>query len=160
MRIVKDENGNPVSVPTQGQSTLNTVLGAVGTAGSLGIMSGLFGNGNNRNQPSRSENDGDRPVTRYEMSLMQENIRQAIEIAELKAKMNSDEKINNAVKSQMEFNAQQMVFNASANGMMAGLQEQTKQLQAMTKVVIPSVNVVDIKTAAVGASQTNQTQGS
>lgn len=154
MRI-KDENGNMVEVGRQGQTTLNTVLGAIGTAGSLGIMSGLFGNGGNRNQ---SQSDGDRPVTRYEMSLMMENAKKDIEIVELKAKMNADEKINAVEKRQMEFNAEQMVYNATANSMMRGLQEQTRQLQGMTKMVIPQANVVDVKTTA-AASDTTQQQG-
>ncbi len=39
---IKTENGE-VNVASQGQSTLNTVLGAVGTAGSMGILSGILG---------------------------------------------------------------------------------------------------------------------
>lgn len=138
----------------QGQTTLNTVLGAVGTAGALGIMSGLFGNGNGNNRNSQS--DGDRPVTRYEMALMMANSQKDIEIAELKTKMNADEKMNAMEKRQMEFNAQQLVFNSTANGLMAGLQAQIAQMQALTKVVIPQANVVDIKTAAVSTQTTQQ----
>ena len=143
-----------VDVGRQGQTTLNTVLGAVGTAGALGIMSGLFGNGNGNNRNSQS--DGDRPVTRYEMALMMANSQKDIEIAELKTKMNADEKMNAMEKRQMEFNAQQLVFNSTANGLMAGLQAQIAQMQALTKVVIPQANVVDIKTAAVSTQTTQQ----
>lgn len=152
MRL-KDSNGNEVNVPTQGQATLNTVLGAVGTAGSLGILSGLLGNGNNRNQ---NQSDGDRPVTRYEMALMMENAKKDTEIAMLKERIASNEKLEAAVRRQDEINAGQLVYNATANGIFAGLQEQTKQLQGMTKMVIPSGNVVDIK--AVASASTTQTQ--
>ena len=138
---IKTENGEQ-NVGGQGQTTLNTVLGAIGTAGSLGIMSGLFGNGNNRNQC-----DGDRPVTRFEMGLMMESMNKSVELAEMKAKMDADEKMNAMEKKQMEFNATQMAYNATANGMMTGLQAQLTQMQSMMKVVIPSSNVVDIPTA-------------
>ncbi len=139
MRL-KDENGGMVDVGRQGQTTLNTVLGAIGTAGSLGIMSGLFGNGN-RNQP---QTDGDKPVTRFEMGLMMEGMKKDVELAEMKAKMSAMEQMNAMEKKQMEFNATQMAYNATANGMMTGLQAQITQMQAMMKVVIPSSNVVDI----------------
>lgn len=39
---IKTENGE-MNVTSQGQGSLNTVLGAVGTAGALGMMNGLFG---------------------------------------------------------------------------------------------------------------------
>jgi hypothetical protein len=146
-----------VDVGRQGQTTLNTVLGAIGTAGSLGIMSGLFGNGNGNNR-NQSTSDGDRPVTRYEMSLMMENMKKDTEIAELKTRMAAMEEMNAMEKRQMEFNAQQMVYNATNNGFVAGLQEQTRQLQGMTKMVIPQANVVDVKTAA-AATQTAQQGG-
>ena len=75
MRI-KTDNGE-VNVTPQGQGSLNTVLGAVGTAGALGVLgmgSGLLGLGGNR-QPRDPE---DRPVTRYEMGLIRENIAKEI----------------------------------------------------------------------------------
>lgn len=152
MRL-KTENGE-MNVPSQAQGTINTVLGAIGAFGALTMGGGLLGQRGANQSSTRGESDGDRPVTRYEMSLMQENTRQAIEIAELKARINADEKLNAAVKSQMEFNAEQMVYNASANSMMRGLQEQTKQLQGMTKMVIPQANVVDVKTSTASATNT------
>lgn len=139
-----------MNVGGQAQTTLNTILGAIGTAGSLGIMSGLFGNGNNK-----SQTEGDRPVTRFEMGLMMETMKKEVEIAEMKAKMNADEKMNTMEKKQMEFNATQMAFNATANGMMAGLQAQLNQMQALAKMVIPSTNVVDVTTPAVSSSTGN-----
>ncbi len=143
MRL-KDENGGMVDVGRQGQTTLNTVLGAIGTAGSLGIMSGLFGNGN-RNQP---QTDGDKPVTRFEMGLMMEGMKKDVELAEMKAKMAAMEQMNAMEKKQMEFNAEQMAYNATMNAMAKGVQAQIDQMQSMMKVVIPSSNVVDIPAAA------------
>ena len=132
-----------MNVGGQGQTNLNTVLGAIGTAGSLGIMSGLFGNGNNRNQ-----SDGDRPVTRFEMGLMMDTMKKEVEIAEMKAEMAANTKMNDMEKKQMEFNATQMAYNATTNGVMEGLQAQISQMQALAKMVIPSTSVVDIPTAA------------
>ena len=140
---IKDANGNQMNVGGQGQTNLNTVLGAIGTAGSLGIMSGLFGNGNNRNQ-----SDGDRPVTRFEMGLMMDTMKKEVEIAEMKAEMAANTKMNDMEKKQMEFNATQMAYNATTNGVMEGLQAQISQMQALAKMVIPSTSVVDIPTAA------------
>lgn len=146
MRI-KDANGNEMSVGGQGQTTLNTVLGAIGTAGALGMGAGLF-NGNNRNQT-----DGDRPVTRFEMGLMMDTMKKEVEIAEMKATMSADAKMNEMQKQQMEFNATQLAYNATTNGMMTGLQAQISQMQALAKMVIPSTSVVDI--TPVTATQSN-----
>ena len=147
-----------VDVGRQGQTTLNTVLGAIGTAGTLGIMGGLLGNGNGNNR-NQSTSDGDRPVTRYEMSLMMENAKKDTEIAMLKERINSNDRLEAAVRRQDEFNAEQMVYNATNNGFIAGLREQTRQLQGLTKSVIPAANVVDIKTAAAAASTTTTNTG-
>ena len=147
---IKDGNGNEVNVGGPGQAALNTVLGAIGTAGSLGIMSGLFVNGNNRNQ-----SDGDRPVTRFEMGLMMDTIQKEVEIAEMKAKMDADEKMNAMEKKQMEFNATQLAYNATTNGMMTGLQAQISQMQALAKMIIPSTNVVDVAPVAASSQSGN-----
>lgn len=125
--------------------TLNTVMAAIGMAGALGNGMGLFNR--NQNQP---QSDGDRPVTRFEMGLMMESMNKSVEIAEMKAKMAADEKMNVMEKKQMEFNATQMAFNASANGMMTGLQAQLTQMQSLAKMVIPSSNVVDTSTTPAG----------
>lgn len=134
---IKTENGEQ-NVGGQGQVTLNTVMGAIGMAGALGMGAGLF----NRNQ--QNQNDGDRPVTRFEMGLMMETMKKEVEIAEMKAEMSANSKMNDMEKKQMEFNATQMAVNATANGIMTGLQAQLTQMQSMMKVVIPSSNVVDI----------------
>lgn len=72
---IKTENGE-ANVTSQGQGSLNTVLGAVGTAGALGMLNGglnLFGN-----RPPMS--DSDRPVTRYELDLVREILPKTVKL--------------------------------------------------------------------------------
>lgn len=136
MRI-KDADGNTVNATGQGQGNLNTVLGAVGTAGALGMLGnglGLFGN--------RPRPDGDdRPVTRYEMGLIRESLAKDNEIALLKANQYTDQRVNDAERRQCEINTQQAVFNGTTISTLQCLQGQVAQLQGMTRLVIPNANV-------------------
>lgn len=147
---IKTENGEQ-NVGGQGQVTLNTVMGAIGMAGALGMGAGLF----NRNQNQNQSTDGDRPVTRFEMGLMMETMKKEVEISEMKAEMNANAKMNEMEKKQMEFNATQLAYNATANGIMTGLQAQLTQMQQMMKFVIPSSNVVDIPSTTPATTQNN-----
>lgn len=140
MRITTS-NGE-ANVASQGQSTLNTVMGAIGMAGALGLGAGLF------NRQNQNKSDGDRPVTRFEMGLMMETMKKEVEIAEMKAEMNANTKMSEMKEKQMEVNATQLAYNATANGLMTGLQAQINQMQQMMKLVIPSSNVVDVPTTA------------
>lgn len=149
---------------SQGQSNLNTVLGAVGTAGSLGILGGLIGP---RNQ--QPQNEGDRPVTRYEMGLIRESIAKDNEITLLKAQKYTDEKVHDAERRQSDINTQQAVYNGVNTATVQCLQKQINQLLGMTQMVIPNANVSPgwggvtieptpiVKTAA--AQGTNQQNG-
>ena len=144
---VKTENGE-VNVAPQGQSTLNTVLGAVGTAGSLGILSGLLGG--NRNQQPQSE--GDRPVTRYEMDLIRESIAKDTEIAMLKGQQYTDRAMA-GVQQQI---GMQQTWNAVQQQNIAMMQ---KQLGDITKFVVPITSIDPVPTTqsvTQGASQTQQ----
>lgn len=144
---VKTENGE-VNVASQGQSTLNTVLGAVGTAGSLGILSGLLG-GNRNQQP---QNEGDRPVTRYEMDLIRESIAKDTEIAMLKGQQYTDRAMA-GVQQQI---GMQQTWNAVQQQNIAMMQ---KQLGDITKFVVPITSIDPVPTTqsvTQGASQTQQ----
>lgn len=73
---------------SKGQGALNTVLGAIGTAGVVGgsgILGNLFGGWNNMDPSTR-------PITRYEMELNQSNAAKDSEIALLKADKYTDQK--------------------------------------------------------------------
>ena len=143
---VKTENGE-VNVASQGQSTLNTVLGAVGTAGSLGILGGLIGP---RNQQPQSE--GDRPVTRYEMGLWQQINEEKTKNALLEAKGYTDKAMFDV---QAQF-GQQGAWNAAQQ---VNINLMRKQLDEVTKFMVPESAIgtpVVPPTVSQGATQTTQ----
>ena len=96
--MVKSSDGYEVKVPSQGQTSLNTVLGSLGTAAFLGIGGGnncnggllgnLFGNRNGNGCGC-----GDQWVTRYELGMEQQIASKDSEIALLKANTYQDQKI-------------------------------------------------------------------
>ena len=155
---LKGQNGDEQNVTSQSQGTINTVLASIGALGALTMGGGLLGRATGNTSNNRGESDGDRPVTRYEMALMMENARKDTEISALKERISANDRMNEIVRRQDEINANQMVYNATANGIIAGLQAQVLQLQGLTKNVIPSTNVVDIKSAyAAAGTSTTQT---
>lgn len=149
MRI-KTSDGE-VNVTSQGQGTLNTVLGAVGTAAALGMGTGLLGLGNNR-QPRDPE---DRPVTRYELGLIRESIAKDTEIALLKSQQYTDRAMA-GVQQQI---GMQQTWNAVQQQNIATMQYQLGQI---TKFVVP-INSIDPVPTTQGTStttpQTTQQQG-
>lgn len=149
---LKSENGE-VNVASQGQATLNTVLGAVGTAGSMGLLSGLIGG--NRNQQPQSE--GDRPVTRYEMGLWQKINEEKTKNALLEAKGYTDKAMFDV---QAQF-GQQGAWNAAQqvniNMMRHQLNEVTKFMVPESAISIPAVPSTSVSGATV--TQTQPTQG-
>ena len=141
---IKTSDGE-MNVTTQGQGTLNTVLGAVGTAGSLGLLSGLLGgNGNNNRNGGRSPED--KPVTRYEMSLIRESIAKDNELSLLKAQQYTDRGmagVQQQIAMQQQWNAVQQTNIAVMQG----------QLADITKFVVPITSIDPVPTT----SQTTQT---
>lgn len=140
---IKTENGE-VNVASQGQSTLNTVLGAVGTAGSLGILGGLIG-------PKQPQSDGDRPVTRYEMELWQKINEEKIKNALLEAKGYTDKAMFDV---QAQF-GQQAAWNAAQQ---VNINVMRRQLDEVTKFTVPESAIsvpVAPSTATQGTTQTN-----
>ena len=162
---IKTHDGYDVRVPSNGQVNLNTVLGALGTAGFAGInlqslLGGVLGGGANNpatmmalasmlNQPQQhcgcSE---DHWVNRDELSMQKELTNRDMEIAYLRsrdaAKTDSlelyryiDGKIA-GIESQL---CEQKVFNATQIGTISCIQGQIAQLMALTKTVIPAANV-------------------
>ena len=143
---IKTENGE-VNVASQGQATLNTVLGAVGTAGSMGFLSGILGG--NRNQQPQSE--GDRPVTRYEMSLWQQINEEKTKNALLEAKSYTDKAMFDV---QAQF-GQQAAWNAAQQVHINVLR---KQLDDVTKYVVPITSIDPVPTTQ-GTTTTQTQQG-
>lgn len=101
-------------------SIIGTALGALNSAGLLGA--------------GKTQNEGDRPVTRYEMGLFQQINEKNNEITLLKANEFSMAQSN---QLQQQMNAQ-AVYNAQANTTLGFLQ---KQIQDVTKVMIPNENL-------------------
>ena len=122
---IKTSDGYDVKVPSNGQVNLNTVLGAIGTAGVLSggmggggngsLLGGLFG-GNRNCGP-------DAFVTRYEQSMVQELAAKDSKIAHLESTIFTDQKITETYKE--------------LRGMIAGLQEVAAQ-QAITNTAFNS----------------------
>lgn len=145
---IKTSDGE-YNVTTQGQGTLNTVLGAIGTAGSMGILSGLLGNGRNGNG---SRNPDEKPVTRYEMSLIRESLAKDNEITLLKANAHTDMAMA-GVQQQI---AMQNTWNAVQQNNIAMLQ---KQLGDITKFVVPISSIDPVPTTAATTSTTTKSNG-
>lgn len=97
MTHVRTSEGYDVKVPSNGQVNLNTVLGALGTAGFLGMGAGngcnggILGNllGGNRNNCGCSE---DHLVNRYELAMQNALSAKDSEIALLKSNTYQDQK--------------------------------------------------------------------
>lgn len=97
MSHVKTTDGYDVKVPSNGQVNLNTVLGALGTAGFLGMGAGngcnggILGNilGNRNGNCGCSE---DHVVNRYELAMQQELAAKDSRIALLEANTYNDQK--------------------------------------------------------------------
>ena len=128
-----------------GNAALTT--GIIGTA--LGALTGAGGIAGILGGTPRSSDPGDRPVTRYEMGLFQEIGAKNDEIAFLKAQQYTDAKADVLQKEIGE----QAVWTAGATATMGFMNEQIQKLYGITKMVVPDVNVVTIKTAAVSASE-------
>lgn len=161
-------NGEQYNVTGSGQGNLNTVLGAIGTAGALnnsnGLFGGLFGCNNGYrggNAPVEVITSEDKPVSRYEAKMMQELSAKDGEIALLKADKYTDEKIVettaylmnkiNEVSAQVQankdaqtaVNMEQAVYNGTNTATISCIKSQVAQLQALSELVVPQRKVCD-----------------
>lgn len=112
------------SVGTAGLSLgiIGTSLGALAGAGGLAGLLGIRPNGGDPN---------DRPVTRYEMGLIGENI-------SLKSQQYTDMRAN-GLQAQI---SQQTVWNATQEGLIRNQAQQLAQLFSLTQLGIPAANVM------------------
>lgn len=122
---IRTQDGE-ANVTSQGQGNLNSVLGAVGAAGALMTGTGLLDLGGNR-QPKDPE---DRPITRYEMGLIRENIAKDNEITLLKSQQYTDRTMA-GVQQQI---GMQQTWNAVQQNNIVMMQ---KQLGEITKYMVP-----------------------
>ena len=125
-----------VQYATNGKGNLGVTLGAIGTGlGALagaGGLAGLFGIGQNNNS-----DPNEKPVTRYEMSLIRDALAKDAEIAALRGQLYTDGRIAGV---QAEISAQ-AVWNATQEGIIRCQQERLEQLFDMTRLTIPNANV-------------------
>ena len=145
-------NGESHSVTGQGQGNLNTVLGAVGTYGTLmnGGLGNLFGGltGTRNNGAIEVITSDDRAISRYEAKMMQELSAKDGKIALLESNIYTDQKITevydklatkiNANKeAQDAINMQQAVYNGTNTATIGCLKSQIVELQSLSELVVP-----------------------
>ena len=143
MSHVKTTDGYDVKVPSNGQVNLNTVLGALGTAGFLGMGAGngcnggILGNilGNRNGNCGCSE---DHVVNRYELAMQQELAAKDSRIALLEANTYNDQKtlelykyVDAKFNSINEVLAAQAVRNQAINDSIQSLDYKTMQAIAL-----------------------------
>lgn len=138
---IKTSDGYDVKVPSNGQVNLNTVLGAIGTAGVLsgsmgggcngGLLGGLFGG-------NRNCSGSDAYVTRYEQAMVQELAAKDSKIALLESNIFTDQKITETYKelrgmisNLQEVAAQQAITNTAVNSAMAAMDYKFSQQIAL-----------------------------
>ena len=123
------------------KGNLGVTLGAVGTG--LGLLDGgasllgrMLGNGGNMGGSSE-----DRPVTRYEMGLIQDTINQKIDNSYLRGQLDTADKLAGVQKQFTE----QVGFNAAMQANLNAVAGQTATLQnsfnSLTRVFVPNENI-------------------
>lgn len=160
--IIKGHDGDSHNVTGQGQGNLNTVLGAVGTYGTLmnGGLGNLFGGyGYNRNAPLEVVTSDDRPISRYEATMMDKLAAKDSEISLLKSNGYTDQKIVDATAylmgkindvaaevrankdAQEALNREQAVYNGVNTATLNCLKGQIAELQSLSELIVPARKV-------------------
>ena len=118
-----------IQYASNGKGNLGVTLGAIGTGlgamASVGGRAGLLGLQSNNGDPEN------KPITRYEMGLIQENMI-------LKANQYADNRAN-GLQTQI---SNQAVWNATEEGLIRDQQRQLAQLYSLTRVVVPGTSVM------------------
>lgn len=113
---------------SNGKGNLAVTLGAIGTG--LGAMAGAGGLAGLLGMAPNNDPEN-RPVTRYEMGLIQENTL-------LKANQYADAKAT-GLQAQI---SNQAVWNATQEGLIRCQQEQISRLYTLTQLVVPGTSVM------------------
>ena len=121
------------------KGNLGVTLGAVGTG--LGLLDGgasLLGRVLGGGMGGSSE---DRPVTRYEMGLIQNTINEKIDNSYLRGQLDTARKLEGV---QRQF-ADQMAFNATVSANVGSVAQQTAELRnnfdRLTRIFVPNENI-------------------
>ena len=160
--IIKGHDGESHNVTGQGQGNLNTVLGAIGSYGTLmnGGLNGLFGGyGYNRNAPLEVVTSDDRPISRYEAQMMDKLSAKDSENALLRSQIYTDQKlvetttylsgkINDLAAevrankdAQEALNREQAVYNGVNTATLNCIKGQIAELQSLSELVVPARKV-------------------
>lgn len=110
---------------------IGTSLGALSSAGGLAGLFGLTPKGAGSGDP------GDRPVTRFEMSLYKEIADKNDEITLLTAERYADNKAD-GLQAQISQNA---AWSAGVTANLGFMAQQIQQLYGITQLVVPNANV-------------------
>ena len=127
---------------------IGTALGAMASAGGVAGLLGV-------NPQKPPVDPGDKPVTRYEMGLIQQINERDNEITLLKANQFSTEK-GEVLQTQIN---QQAVWTAGATATMGFMNEQIKALYGITKLMIPESVIALPAAPSVSASTTTTANG-
>ena len=124
-----------VQYATNGKGNLGVTLGAIGTG--LGALAGAGGLAGLLGLRPGGGDPGEKPVTRYEMGLIQENNKKDNEIAFLKGQQYTDMKAG-FLQQQI---SQQAVWNATQEGILNLQRFQIDRLYTLAKLGIPASSV-------------------
>ena len=142
-----------VNYTTRGQGNLNTVLGAIGTAGGIPeILGGLFGGGMRAggwgNPGGYGYGPHDHFVNRYEAGMQEQLAHKDMEIAYLRGREESKKDDLEAFKYyDARFNkveeklCAQAVVNAQLAANISCMQGQIGILMGLTKTIVPISNI-------------------
>ena len=123
------------------KGNLGVTLGAVGTGlgllvGGASLLGRMLGNGS-----GMGGSPEDRPVTRYEMGLIQNTINEKIDNSYLRGQLDTSAKFEGV---QRQF-ADQLAFNATVSANVGAVAQQTAELRnnfdRLTRVFVPNENV-------------------
>ena len=111
---------------------IGTSLGAIASAGGIANILGI-----KPGMANSSTSDGDRPVTRYEMGLIQMSNNKDNEITLLKSQQYTD-KAMFGVQAQL---GQQTAWNATQQANLGFLQSQVNDALSISKRFVPNANI-------------------
>ena len=164
--IIKGHDGESHNVTSQGQGNYNTVGASAGIASFLGLNAGnMFGGwggyGYNRNAPLEVVTSEDKPISRYEASMMDKLAAKDSENALLRSQIYTDGKIVDTTTylmskinevsaevrankdAQCEINREQAVYNGVNTATLNCIKGQIAELQSLSELIVPKRKVCD-----------------
>ena len=162
--IIKGHDGESHNVTSQGQGNYNTVGASAGIASFLGLnagnlLGGFGGYGYNRNAPLEVVTSDDRPISRYEASMMDKLAAKDSENALLRSQIYTDGKIVDTTTylmgkinevsaevrankdAQCEINREQAVYNGVNTATLNCIKGQIAELQSLSELIVPARKV-------------------